>query len=64
MIKAIFGFTTKNGDVSGVYAKKLKRRRKEYAKFEKQKKMVPSRIESSILALLAPRLNQSGQGTN
>ena len=29
-----------------------------------QKNMVPSRIELLILALLAPRLNQLGQGTN
>ena len=30
---------------------------------QKKKKMVPSRIELLILALLAPRLNQLGQGT-
>ena len=29
-----------------------------------KKEMVPSRIELLILALLAPRLNQLGQGTN
>ena len=29
-----------------------------------KKQMVPSRIELLILALLAPRLNQLGQGTN
>jgi hypothetical protein len=30
---------------------------------ENVKKLVPSRIELLILALLAPRLNQLGQGT-
>ena len=30
---------------------------------QKEKEMVPSRIELLILALLAPRLNQLGQGT-
>lgn len=44
--------------------KKKTKQKEEGVTKKKKDKVVPSRIELLILALLAPRLNQLGQGTD
>ena len=55
--------SVEKGSVMMVSRGKKGSSRKRELKKKFQKEMVPSRIELLILALLAPRLNQLGQGT-